>query len=84
MLGDKPEHPNHEGDRGCDARADGKSRPAGTDRTIRILEQRIADDGERQSGMPEPIEPDGGLQTRAKQTAARECPREGQCMRNDD
>jgi hypothetical protein len=48
MLCNEPEQTNDQGESARDAQADGTSREAGVGHTIRVFEQRIADDGEGQ------------------------------------
>src|SRR5262249_34593589 len=84
ILRNEPEQCGHEGSDAAKTQADGKAREAGFDRTIRVLEQRVADDGDGQSCMPKPIQPNGGLQSRAQDAGRRERSRERQRMRDDD
>jgi hypothetical protein len=48
ILRDEPEQSNDEGKNARDAQADGTSREADVGHTIRVFEQRIADDGDGQ------------------------------------
>jgi len=48
MLRNEPEQCEDEGKNARDAQADGTSREADVGRTLRLFEQRIADDGEGQ------------------------------------
>ena len=48
MLRNEPEQSNDEGKNARDAQADGTSREADIGHTIRVFEQRVADDGEGQ------------------------------------
>ena len=49
MLGNEPEQPDNKSKNSRDAQADGKSGEADVGYTVRVFEQRVADDGDWQA-----------------------------------